>query len=394
MNVDKVSLFLDSIKEVAEDLAKNKNFLIIFSDDGDGLSSAYLFVEMLDYLNKEYRLIVLDKAFPEAVERIFEYEFDRYIFLDIGGAFYYFIPRHKMDNVIVIDHHTESVKFPYNIKYINPYTHGFKEEETPVSSVISYYIFKSICREAPKYAWIALIGMGEHPYELQGLNWRVIYEGIKFGNIKKSGKSYSIYHRGFRREYKSLYRDITLISSAGYFDEMPIELIAHLKFGDEAIIKEYSEKYRIMRKNAYDKLTSLLEEGLFVKNNIQWFEDYKKLFYDMGTRIFDSYVTYVSHQARLYDKDKYLIGISHRKPYIPGLGYLRKEWLNIAIRVSKKMEYRIKYGHKPPVSAITEAAAYSVGGLGYGYPSKASCVIPYGMKDDFLMSIEELAGGK
>jgi len=392
---DKIDVFMREVSNLADILMYDEgDFLVIFSDDGDGLASAYIFIEMLDYLGKGYKLISLDKAFPEVIERIFDFSFSKYIFLDIGGAFHHFIPKDMLESVIVIDHHTESVRFPKEVIYLNPFLYSFSEAESPVTSVISYYIFKKVSRDAPKYAWIALIGLGEHPYEPSGINWRVVYEGIKFGNIVKRGKGFSVKHRGLRKEYHSIYRDITLISSVGYFNEMPIELLAILKFGDENRLRDFIESFRRLRLEAYQGLTSMLEEGLSMKTNIQWFEDYKGFFYEMSTRVFDSYVSYVSHQARLYDKDKYIIGFSSRKPYIPGLGFLRKEWLNVAIRVSKKLEFKIRHGLKPPSSALAEAASYGVGGLGYGYPTKASCIIPAGMKDEFIEILNDLAGGE
>jgi len=380
------------LEDLIEYLKRVRKALIVFSDDGDGVSSAYLLTKVLDEFNIDYRLMSLDKAFPEAIKEIFKTYFDCFFFLDIGGAFYHFIPRELYSSVVVIDHHTIDVEFPEAIKYINPFKYGFPDEESPVSSIITYFLLKKVTREAPKDAWAALIGFGESPYDLKGINWRVAYEGIIFGNVKRSGKSLSIYLRGLRREFRSLYRDITLVSSAGYFDDLPLEVIAMFRCG-EPDIKEYVNRFREIRLNAYSEMTRLLEEGMFVKEYVQWFEDYKGLFYDMGTRIFDSYVSYVSHQARLYDKNKYIIGISSRKPYIPGLGSLGNKWLNIAVRVSKKLEFRILNGYSQPVSALIEAASYSVGGIGYGYQTNGSCIIPYDSKEEFLNIFNELAGG-
>jgi hypothetical protein len=99
----------------------------------------------------------------------------------------------------------------------------------------------------------------------------------------------------------------------------------------------------------------------------------------------------VSYQARLYDKNKYILGICERNPYIPGYGYLSHDWLNIAARTSKSLELRINMGRAQSVSALIEAAAYTVGGVGYGYESKGGAVIPFGSKDDFLRLFDKLA---
>jgi hypothetical protein len=386
--------FLGDVKSVYKWLDEGGDrALILFSDDGDGLSSALLFKVMLDTLNIDYNYICLDKIYPEVIWEIFrEGIYDFYIFLDLGGPIHKYIPRDSVDKALIIDHHIEYSGLVDGLRYLNPYLYGFDVESMLSTSIISYLIFREVGSRAFEWSWLGVVGFGEVPNVPSGLNWRVVYEAIRVGKIARYGKGFRVLHGSIRKDYRRLYKDITLISSAGYYKDSFLDLFNVLYEGDGREINRLVEEFSVVRKRAFSDLLGILEvEGLSIGNSIQWFEDYGKYFYDLGSRVFDSFVSFVSYQARLYDKNKYILGICERNPYIPGYGYLSHDWLNIAARTSKSLELRINMGRAQSVSALIEAAAYTVGGVGYGYESKGGAVIPFGSKDDFLRLFDKLA---
>ena len=381
---EKVSNSLDRIREA-------NYILTVFSDDGDGLASALLLKLLYDELGKEYAFICLDKVYPDIISDIEGEDYDLIIFTDLGGAFYKYFG--SGDNVVIIDHHAEAITPPGDILYINPSSYGFDESEAPSSSIITYLM----CRQYDaalfgRWSWIAVLGYGESPNYPVGLNWRIMYEAIKNGVVVKKGDSIKIRYGSINKDYRRLYKEVTLISSAGYYDDAYLDLFQVLVDGDNRYILDKAGSYREIRKRVFDDMLAFLEdEGLSEKDAITWFEDYNNLFYRLGTRVFDSFTSYVSYQVRLYDRNKYLLGLCERNPYIPGYGYLPRDWINIAVRTSKSMAFRISLGRRQPVSALVEASAFTVGGLGYGYSDKGSAVIPYGEKDNFLILFNDLA---
>ena len=385
--------FIDSIRSASRQLVGSDRYLILFSDDADGLASALLLKLYFDRSGGEAHFICLDKIYPEIVAEILgEDIYDMVIFTDLGGPIHKLIPQSSIDKVLIIDHHVEYSEIPSDLLYLNPYLYGFSKEDAPVSSTMAYLIFKDYSEEAKRWAWIAVLGMGEIPYSPSGLNWRVLYDGLRSGSIMKSGKSFRIVYGDIKKEYRRLYKDVTLISSVGYYKDSYLDLFNNLIYGDNRELLKAVKKYEEMKRKAFKNLTGVLEvEGLNVGESIQWFEDYNKDFFNMGTRVFDSFVSYISYQARLYDKNKYIVGLCDRNPYIPGYGYLTRDWINVAIRVSKALEFRIGIGRSQPVSALVEAAAYTSGGLGYGYESRGAAVIPYFEKEHFLNIFDSLA---
>ncbi len=389
--MDSLSILRDKVGEALERIKSAKYILTVFSDDGDGLASALLLKLLYDELGVEYAFICIDKVYPDILTDIMGEPYDLIIFTDLGGSFYRYIE--SLENILVIDHHSEAASPPEDIMYINPSNMGFEESEAPSSSIITYLI----CRQYDaalfsRWSWLAVLGYGESPNYPVGLNWRVLYEAIKSGVARKRGEAIKIVYGSFNKDYRRLYREVTLISSVGYYEDAYLDLFEVLYEGDNRYILDKAAEYKEVRKRVFDEMLAFLEEeGLSERGSITWFEDYKNLFYKLGTRVFDSFTSYVSYQIRLYDKNKYLLGICERNPYIPGYGYLPRDWVNIAVRTSRSMAFRISLGRLQPVSALVEASAYSVGGLGYGYSDKGAAVVPYSEKDRFLSVFNELA---
>jgi len=384
-------MLMDGLSKALDRIVKSKYILTLFSDDGDGLAAALLLKLLYDQLGVEYGFICLDKVYPDILRDIEDQGYDLVVFSDLGGAFYKYMRR--LDNVLIIDHHSESIKPPEDLMYINPVDLGFGEDESPSSSILAYLLCREFDRDRfRRWSWLAVLGYGESPNYPSGLNWRIMYEAIKYGVVVKKGDSIKIAYSGFNKDYRRLYKEVTLISSVGYYQDTYLDLFQVLIDGDNRFIIDRSNRYRDLRKRLFRDMLEFIEaEGVSEKGSINWFEDYNNWFYNVSTRVFDSFTSYLSYQVRLYDRTRYLLGLCERNPYIPGYGYLPRDWINVAVRTSKSLSLRISLGRRQPVSALIEAAAFTVGGLGYGYVDKGSAVIPYGEKDMFIDLFDELA---
>lgn len=379
------------VSDALERIKKAREILTIFSDDGDGLSSALLLKLLYDEIGVEYAFICLDKVYPDIISDIGQQNYDLIIYTDLGGAFYKYMKH--MDNVLIIDHHSEALSPPENILYINPSSYGFEESESPSASIITYLMCRQFDADKfGRWSWLAVLGYGESPGYPVGLNWRIVYEAIKNGVVVKKGDSIKIVYGSFNKDFRRLYREITLISSVGYYDDAYLDLFQVLVEGDNRYVLDKSSEYREIRKELFNDMLRIIEvEGLSEKGSITWFEDYNNAFFKVGTRVFDSFTSYLSYQVRFYDRGKYLLGLCERNPYIPGYGYLPRDWINVAVRTSRSLAFKISLGRRQPVSALVEAAAFTVGGLGYGYSDKGSAVIPYSEKESFLSLFNDLA---
>lgn len=389
------SLILDELRELSSKLESKSSYIIIYSDDADGVASASIFSVLIDTLKGQYDLVCLDKLLPEALTLIFNKHADYYIFLDLGGTVHHYIPEYiDEERMIVIDHHEEIAAYPERLWYINPYKYGYTGEYA-TSSTISYFIYRLRFSAKPELAAISLIGIGEVEGDVKGLNWYAFtdaYSGGKAGKKSRGRRtSYYIKMMAVNREINSFYKDITLLSSVGYYEDGPLLAVESLVFNDYELLRSSLESYKQRRANAYkDGINYLEDEGLFQLDYVQWFKD-PGHFTDMGTRVFDSFTSYVRYQGRLISKNKYILGIMERRTKVPGLGELEREWANVAIRVPRYLETAINANIAQPVSALAGPVAYQVDGMGYGYKHLGAAVIPSANEDEYVKLFNELA---
>jgi len=385
-------LLINDIKEVSERVRSESTFLVIFSDDGDGISSAAIFSSILEELGKEYSLVCLDKIFPDALRLIYEHYADMYVYLDLGGPIFLYTPPDLRNRILIVDHHEEKV-LSSNIMYLNPAKYN-KTGNYATTSVMTYFIHRAIKGNKTNLSWLSLIGIGEIEGEFTGLNWAALTDALSLGLaervVRESKLSLKVKVDSRSREIKSLYRDITLVSSVNYYYDGPLSAVEALIFKDIDFVKKLIDKAKQKRMEAFTKCLKYLEsEGLFQLKNVQWFKDIG-FFEDMGTRVFDSFTSFIRFQSRLLNRRKYILGLMNRRSKIPGLGSVKGRWINIAIRVPKYLETLILAGKFQPVSALAEAAAFQVDGIGYGYPHIGSAVIPEGSEDLFISIFNEM----
>jgi len=393
---DVIRSYLDELERLGEVVkGLEPPVCIVSSDDADGLSSTYLFSVILDSLGKEYRIVILDKVYPELMSRLYEL-YPSIIYLDLGGPFFKYIDEDMYRSTVIIDHHMEAATPPSGLIYINPLKFGFKDESVPSTSVTIYFLMRGLVEKHYQYSWAALLGMGEIPGEPGELAWRALVEGVKTGVIKRVRRSYRVKIHGYEREFKALYRELTLVSTMGYFDDMGLEIIGWMRYGGMEGLKDYVERFKESRKEIYDHMFRRFDGGemVFEKDYIQWFEDVDNLFYDVSPRVFDTFASTISMYGRYFNTRKYILGLAIRNPYVPGYGYLSTEWIVVPIRVTRKLEFRIGLGLSQPVYVLAETAAFASGGLGYGYKTLGSAVIPSNKREHFLNIFDSLASGR
>ncbi len=366
---------------------------IVSSDDADGLSAAFLTTLLMEEGGREYGVVVVDKAYPELVKSIGKL-YSSAVFLDLGGPFYKYWGEEELERYVVVDDHMEAIKPPQGLAYLNPHREGVREP-TP-SSVMAYLMALDHVKNIRRYAWAALLGLGESGAIPTGYLGLVLTHAVSAGVVEKRGKSLRLRIHDVVREYKSLYKDLTLVSTMGYFDEAGLDIIASMKFGGMRDVLSRVEGYRERRKKLFDEMFSLMDTGemVFHGRSVQWVEDYKGLFYNYSPRVFDTYMSTLSMYARYFDPRKYILGITNRNPYIPGYGMLSSDWASIPIRTSRKLAFRIRVGSAQPVFALAEASAFPLGGLGYGYDVIGSVVVEASRVREFIRLFDDLAGAR
>ena len=385
---DKLDLAVSAVRE-----STIREAVVLHHDEADGLTSAALTKLALSSLGLETRLICLDKLYPEVVKDIESGPPRVIAYVDLGSGHIDWLTKANSARglILVLDHHdTASAQDPmlYNL---NPELYGFSGEKDASSATVAYLFCRTVDPKLSSYAHLATIGSLELPGETQGLNLIAVKDAKDRGLLRDSGKGdLKIEAQGMNLTRTRASSLLNVLGSVGYYrsgPEMGIEACTN-GFSEQTV--ERAKEFEEERKQANRKMLSTIrEDGLVRRKNIQWFhaqDNYK----GMGGKVVGSFCSYLRYQ-RAVNPVKYLIGMMNVPPNIPGWGKLSSAMVKVSGRAPQSLTRLIEKGTKPPLSKILPESCSKIGGFGDGHSVAASGVFPTGEEEMFLDEIDRLA---
>jgi RecJ-like exonuclease len=385
---DKLDLAVSAVRE-----STIREAVVLHHDEADGLTSAALTKLALSSLGLETRLICLDKLYPEVVKDIESGPPRVIAYVDLGSSHIDWLTKANSARglILVLDHHdTASAQDPmlYNL---NPELYGFSGEKDASSATVAYLFCRTVDPKLSSYAHLATIGSLELPGETQGLNLIAVKDAKDRGLLRDSDKGdLKIEAQGMNLTRTRASSLLNVLASVGYYrsgPEMGIEACTN-GFSEQTV--ERAKEFEEERKQANRKMLSTIrEDGLVRRKNIQWFhaqDNYK----GMGGKVVGSFCSYLRYQ-RAVNPVKYLIGMMNVPPNIPGWGKLSSAMVKVSGRAPQSLTSLIEKGTKPPLSKILPESCSKIGGFGDGHSVAASGVFPTGKEEMFLDEIDRLA---
>jgi hypothetical protein len=176
----------------------------------------------------------------------------------------------------------------------------------------------------------------------------------------------------------------------GYYRNGPEMGIEACTTGFSEQTVERAKEFEEERKQANRKILSTIkEDGLSQKKNIQWFHA-KDKYKGMGGKVVGSFCSYLRYQ-RVVNPVRYLIGMMNVPPDIPGWGKLSSSMVKVSGRAPQILTRLIEKGTRPPLAKILPESCSRIGGFGDGHSVAASGVFPVGKEEMFLVEIDRLA---
>ncbi len=195
---DAIKAFLNFIRDISNKIAStlksHGNCLVISHYDADGLTSAAIFMKLLQWLDVSFHTRIVEQVDSELVNWIFDKTaYSCIVFLDMGSSSKSIIEKNLRDkDVIIIDHHVpEGESLSRNIIEINPRYFGIDGSVHVSTSGLCYFVTKSITgHKSIELSQVAIVGAlgdrqdrGKH-FSLIGLNEVIVKDGIKQGLIR------------------------------------------------------------------------------------------------------------------------------------------------------------------------------------------------------------------
>ena len=162
-------------------LPKSSRFLICAHFDCDGICSAAIFSQMMDYLGMRYDIVMRPFLDKRTVNELSKRDMDYYIFLDMGSSKLSIIDKIPAKKIYVLDHHTPESYGSGKIIHIN--AQDF--DSTLSGAGVAYLFARDIDPEAKsELAIIGAIGDAQGKRGFTGLNKEILEHAKKRGKIQ------------------------------------------------------------------------------------------------------------------------------------------------------------------------------------------------------------------
>lgn len=371
---------------------KPKEITIVHHDDADGLCSAAIMKSALEREGFRVRLFCLEKVYPEVVEDLHKQKNEVIVYSDIGSAHADFISYANggRNLTVILDHHhnppdvTDPRVFDLNLERF-----GF-EGDTEFSGATCNYLFAKLLNKANiGLSYLALVASREIPGDIVGLNKTVFEEAVKNGVVRAEGRKTKISRLNLSID--DLFSKLQILGAVGYYEDGPRMGVEACLTGITARIRARVDAWEQRRKNVNKRLIGwLYRQRLQDMKHLQWF-DAGDMYKSMGTKVIGQFCSYLSYQARLVKPDKYIFGFMNVPSEVPGwLGKLKGPMVKVSVRVPKALHELIDKGQMR--SAVDLLVKASEGfGVADGHRYAANVVIPADKKEVLLRNADAVA---
>lgn len=409
-------------------LPKKTKVRIISHIDADGISSASILAIALERAGYRYHISIKTTK-SDLIDDIKKEENDLIIFSDIGSG--YLKEMEKLNcNIIVLEHHLSYDEAPSNVMYVNARLYGIDGSKEASGSTVSYFFAKAIDENNVDLSQLSLIGAIGDKQSFEGYNKKVLEEAIAEGYVEIRDE-YIFEGKTIKDALEnSLEPYFTNFYNATPFIE-EIGLLPQKKF------EELDEKER---KKLLSALTiKLIEQGY---NDIEWkkkviYGRYYGNLYDMASklnasarmnessigiaaclgdkkareRIFilqERYRDEIRKEMRImekkkpYEMEKFIYFYTEKRPLVGVLAGLALNYLPdfnkgkpvLAISYDNDIDISARANNEMVKNGINlgeamKKAAEKAGGKGGGHPIAAGATIPKENEAIFLKALDE-----
>ncbi len=173
-------------KEIAEEILKRNEFVIINHHDADGLCAGAIMAKTLERENKKFENITVKQLYSETIQKIKD-KGKNWVFVDFGSGQINLLEEKLKKNFFVIDHHLpEKTEYKF---HSNPFLFGFDGGKEISGAGMAYLVAKEISEKNKDLSVLGVVGavgdMQDYKGKLEGLNQEILKDAEETGLIKK-----------------------------------------------------------------------------------------------------------------------------------------------------------------------------------------------------------------
>lgn len=174
--------FLRKVNEIAREIIKRDNFLVVSHYDADGVSACAIIFDLLKNLKKDVSFKIIKQLDSTTINEFNDNADKTIIFTDMGSGQISLIEK-KIKDFFILDHHVPEKE---NERQLNPTFYGYDGGLEISGSGVAYMIARSL--NFRNMAHIAIVGavgdMQDSQGKLESLNRVIAMDAVKEGTLK------------------------------------------------------------------------------------------------------------------------------------------------------------------------------------------------------------------
>lgn len=178
--------FLEKALQIAEEIKKRDDFLIVTNYDADGISAGAIMATALKRLGKKFEVTVLKQLYLEEIKKIVG-KAQNFIFIDFGSGQLKELKEIIKQNFFILDHH-QPVAEEWDF-HLNPLLFGVDGGGEISAAGVAYFCAKSIDEKNTDLACLAIVGavgdMQDFGGKLIGVNQEIVSDGERANVLSK-----------------------------------------------------------------------------------------------------------------------------------------------------------------------------------------------------------------
>lgn len=175
--------FLRKANEIAREIIKRNNFLVVSHYDADGVSACAIIIDLLKNLKKDVDFRIIKQLDSTTIDEFKNSRDKTIIFTDMGSGQISLIEKSGIGDFFILDHHMPEKE---NERQLNPMFYGYDGGLEISGSGVAYMVARAL--NFRNMAHIAVVGsvgdMQDSQGKLESLNRVIAMDAINEGTLK------------------------------------------------------------------------------------------------------------------------------------------------------------------------------------------------------------------
>ena len=377
-----------------------KEVRVFHHNDSDGLSSGAILTRAFERAGFRVHRFCLEKPYPALLQKVYQQEGEIIVFADFAGRIAPMLSdlNRGRNLTLILDHHVAEAATDPGVHNLDPDLYGLKGDRDISGSTTCYLFAQTLDPVNRDLAYIAAIGAVGDEFFVDGClvseNRDVTLEAVKQGRMEiikqQVGERYFLNTPSGQVPCDEFGAYLDTLGAAGFYQNGPDMGVKVCLEGTTPQSDRMLQELKSVQAKAFEEEMKRIRAGALKKTaHIQWFHVANR-FRPMGVKMIGVFCDAIKNTEHI-DPGRYLAGYQIIPNEIPGFGPIPLNDVKISMRVSARLEDKIRTQRAMPLNILLPEATNKLGGFSDACHSlTAATTVAIGKEEQLIEEMEKI----